>query len=164
MSSNASSATTKRERISFCPSRSGARYARSPQRFRLRHTTIFLQGEEDHEDRKPVGLQQAFVANFPIQDAREIFTLEYLDYRIERPKYTVEECRDRELTYAASLKARLRLSSKADEESDDYIETIEQEVYMGNVPMMTDRGTFVINGAERVCCLTAPPFARCLLQ
>ncbi len=110
----------------------------------------FLQAEVDHEDRNPVGLQQAFVSNFPILDAREIFTLEFLDYRIERPKYNVEECRDRELTYAASLKARLRLSSKADEESDDYIETIEQEVYMGNVPMMTDRGTFVINGAERV--------------
>jgi len=109
-----------------------------------------LQAETRPTERNPVGLEQAFQANFPIMDAREIFTLEYLDYRMERPKYTVEECRDRELTYATSLKARLRLSSKADEESDDYIETIEQEVYMGNIPMMTDRGTFVINGAERV--------------
>ena len=85
----------------------------------------FLQSDVDPQDRTPIGLEQAFQANFPILDAREIFTLEYLDYRIERPKYTVDECRDRELTYAASLKARLRLSSKADEESDDYIETIE---------------------------------------
>lgn len=110
----------------------------------------FLQDEVHPAEREPTGLQQAFIANFPILDAREIFTLEFLDYRIERPKYNVDECRDRELTHAASLKARLRLSSKADEDSDDYIETIEQEVYMGNVPMMTDRGTFVINGAERV--------------
>ncbi|MCE2502656.1 MAG: DNA-directed RNA polymerase subunit beta [Chlorobi bacterium] len=110
----------------------------------------FLQADDLSEERNPTGLQQAFLANFPILDAREIFTLEFLDYRIERSKYTVEECRDRELTYAASLKARLRLSSKADEDSDDYIETIEQEVYMGNIPMMTNRGTFVINGAERV--------------
>src|SRR5690606_35286689 len=80
----------------------------------------------------------------------EIFTLEYIDYRIERPKYSVNECRDRELTYAVPLKARLRLSSKADKDSDDFIETIEQEVYLGNIPMMTDRGTFIINGAERV--------------
>ena len=109
-----------------------------------------LQADVPPEDRKPTGLHQAFLANFPITDAREIFTLEFLDYRIERPKYNVEECRDRELTHAASLKARLRLSSKADEDSDDYIETIEQEVYMGNIPMMTERGTFVINGAERV--------------
>ena len=110
----------------------------------------FLQMNVMPSERKPIGMEQAFIANFPITDAREIFTLEYLDYRMERPKYNMDECRDRELTYATPLKARLRLSSKADPESDDYIETIEQEVYMGNVPMMTDRGTFVINGAERV--------------
>ncbi|HVZ41102.1 MAG TPA: DNA-directed RNA polymerase subunit beta [Candidatus Kapabacteria bacterium] len=112
--------------------------------------TDFLQAELEPEERKPVGLQAGFIANFPINDAREIFTLEYIDYRVERPKYSVTECRDRELTYAVPLKARLRLSSKADKESDDFIETIEQEVYLGNIPMMTDRGTFIINGAERV--------------
>ena len=110
----------------------------------------FLQADLTPEERKPVGLEQGFLANFPISDAREIFTLEYIDYRIERPKYSVNECRDRELTYAVPLKARLRLSSKADKDSDDFIETIEQEVYLGNIPMMTDRGTFIINGAERV--------------
>ena len=110
----------------------------------------FLQSDDAPEERKPVGLQQGFIANFPISDAREIFTLEFIDYRVERPKYNVNECRDRELTYAVPLKARLRLSSKADKESDDFIETIEQEVYLGNIPAMTDRGTFIINGAERV--------------
>ena len=109
----------------------------------------FLQAEAV-EERKMTGLQQAFVMNFPISDAREIFTLEYVEYRIERPKYTVQECRERELTYAYPLKARLRLSSKADRESDDFIETVEQEVYLGNIPGMTERGTFIINGAERV--------------
>ncbi len=113
----------------------------------------FLQLEENGavtEEKRPIGLQQAFLTNFPITDAREIFTLEYIDYRIERPKYNVNECRERELTYAVPLKATLRLSSKADRESDDFIETVEQEVYLGNIPMMTDRGTFIINGAERV--------------
>lgn len=110
----------------------------------------FLQGHITPSERKQVGLEQGFLANFPISDAREIFTLEYIDYRLERPKYNVSECRDRELTYAVPLKARLRLSSKADRESDDFIETIEQEVYLGNIPKMTNSGTFIINGAERV--------------
>ena len=110
----------------------------------------FLQGELPPAERKMMGLQSAFSGNFPISDAREIFTLEYLEYRVERPKYSEIECRDRELTFAVPLKARLRLSSKADPESDDFIETVEQEVYLGNIPMMTDSGTFIINGAERV--------------
>jgi len=110
----------------------------------------FLQAEVDASERGETGLQQGFITNFPISDAREIFTLEYIDYRVERPKYNEEECRDRELTYAVPLKARLRLSSRADRESDDFIETIEQEVYLGNIPLMTPRGTFIINGAERV--------------
>jgi len=110
----------------------------------------FLQSELPPAERKMMGLQSAFAGNFPISDAREIFTLEYLEYRIERPKYSEIECRDRELTFAVPLKARLRLSSKADPDSDDFIETVEQEVYLGNIPMMTDRGTFIINGAERV--------------
>ena len=99
----------------------------------------FLQGEMPPAERKMMGLQSAFSGNFPISDAREIFTLEYLEYRVERPKYSEIECRDRELTFAVPLKARLRLSSKADPESDDFIETVEQEVYLGNIPMMTDR-------------------------
>lgn len=110
----------------------------------------FLQDEITPEERKNTGLQQAFLTNFPISDAREIYELEYIDYHIERPKYSETECRERELTYARPLKAKLRLSSKVDPKSEDYIETIEQDVYLGNIPAMTPRGTFIINGAERV--------------
>jgi DNA-directed RNA polymerase subunit beta len=110
----------------------------------------FLQDEIAPADRANIGLQQAFLMNYPISDAREIYELEFIDYYIERPKYTETECRERELTYARPLKAKLRLSSKVDPKSEDYIETIEQDVYLGNIPAMTPRGTFIINGAERV--------------
>ena len=110
----------------------------------------FLQDNAEPADRKNAGLQQAFLTNFPISDAREIYELEFIEYYIERPKYTENECRERELTFARPLKAKLRLSSKADPKSEDFIETIEQDVYLGNVPAMTPRGTFIINGAERV--------------
>jgi DNA-directed RNA polymerase subunit beta len=110
----------------------------------------FLQEDLHPLMRRSVGLQQAFQVNFPIEDTSEIFQLEFLEYFIEKPKYSEEECRERELTYAKALKARLRLSSKADPSSEDYIDPIEQEVYLGNIPAMTPRGTFIINGAERV--------------
>ncbi len=110
----------------------------------------FLQEDLTNEQRLPKGLQGAFLANFPILDQSELFQLEFLEYIIEKPKYTEEECRERELTFAKTLKAKLRLSSKADKSSEDYIEAVEQEVYLGNVPAMTPRGTFIINGAERV--------------
>jgi DNA-directed RNA polymerase subunit beta len=110
----------------------------------------FLQDNTIASERKNTGLQQAFLTNFPISDAREIYELEFIEYKIERPKYTENECRERELTYARPLKAKLRLSSKVDPKSEDYVETIEQDVYLGNIPAMTPRGTFIINGAERV--------------
>jgi len=110
----------------------------------------FLQEDVTPSKRKHTGLQQAFSQNFPIEDNSSIFQLEFLDYSIEKEKYSEEECRERELTYSKPLKARLRLSSKADKDSEDYIEAVEQEVYLGNLPVMTPRGTFVINGAERV--------------
>ncbi|MFN4768504.1 MAG: DNA-directed RNA polymerase subunit beta [Candidatus Kapaibacterium sp.] len=110
----------------------------------------FLQEDAAPQDRLPKGLQGAFLMNFPILDQSELFQLEFLEYIIEKPKYTEEECRERELTFAKTLKAKLRLSSKADKSSEDYIEAVEQEVYLGNVPAMTPRGTFIINGAERV--------------
>lgn len=110
----------------------------------------FLQLNLSAAERKSVGLQQAFTTNFPINDAREIYELEFIDYYIERPKYSEVECRERELTYARPLKATLRLSSKVDPKSEDFVETIEQDVYLGNIPAMTPRGTFIINGAERV--------------
>lgn len=110
----------------------------------------FLQENVPPKKRRNIGLQQAFNNNFPIEDASSIYQLEFLEYSIDKPKYTEDECRERELTYAKPLKAKLRLSSKADKDSEDYIEAIEQEVYLGNIPAMTNRGTFIINGAERV--------------
>ncbi len=110
----------------------------------------FLQENSKPDERKGTGLQLAFRNNFPIEDASSVFQLEFLEYNIEKPKYTEEECRERELTFAKPLKAKLRLSSKAEKDSEDYIDAVEQEVYLGNIPAMTPRGTFIINGAERV--------------
>ena len=86
--------------------------------------------------------------NFPITDSRENFVLEFIDYVIDPPKYSVDECIDRGLTYSVPLKAKLRLSCN-DEDNEEF-ETIEQEVFLGNIPYMTNKGSFVINGAERV--------------
>ncbi|MEX1140517.1 MAG: DNA-directed RNA polymerase subunit beta [Bacteroidota bacterium] len=109
----------------------------------------FLQAEVPPHRRKKVGLQQVFESNFPITDARENFLLEFVEYYVEKPKYSVVECQERGLTYAVPLKAKLRLSSKK-EGSNEFSDTVEQEVYLGNLPAMTYRGTFIINGAERV--------------
>ena len=86
----------------------------------------------------------------PIQDSRERYTLEFIHYGLDAPKHSVEECIAQGLTFAIPLKAKLRLSSKEDEDEDEAEEAIEQEVYLGNLPYMTERGTFVVNGAERV--------------
>src|SRR5579883_393133 len=111
----------------------------------------FLQEGIPIAERLATGLESVFQLNFPIVDSRETFVLEYLDYRLEKPRYNVTECQERGLTYSVPLKARLRLSSKNQEEkTEDFVETVEQEVFLGNLPMMTDRGTFIINGAERV--------------
>lgn len=110
----------------------------------------FLQENVKPEERRELGLQRAFQSNFPIEDNSGVYELNFLDYFVEKPKYTEEECQERELTYAKTLKARLRLSSKADPTSEDHIEAIDQEVYLGQIPAMTPRGTFIINGAERV--------------
>ncbi len=109
----------------------------------------FLQEEVTPSRRKSRGLQQVFEMNFPITDSKENYILEFVEYYIEKPKYTVIECRERGLTYAVPLKAKLRLSTKS-EDGKGYVDTIEQEVYLGNLPYMTERGTFIINGAERV--------------
>jgi DNA-directed RNA polymerase subunit beta len=110
----------------------------------------FLQEEIDPSEREIKGLQASFVSNFPIEDASAVYQLEFIQYGLDKPKYNEVECRERELTYSKPLKAKLRLSSKADKNSEDYIESVEQEVYLGNIPAMTPRGTFIINGAERV--------------
>jgi DNA-directed RNA polymerase subunit beta len=109
----------------------------------------FLQADTPPHRRKKLGLQQVFEMNFPISDARENFLLEFSEYYVEKPKYSVVECQERGLTFAVPLKAQLRLSAKK-EGGKEFVDTIEQEVYLGNLPAMTHRGTFIINGAERV--------------
>ena len=108
----------------------------------------FFQLETPAEKRSQDGLFKVFSENFPISDSRENFVLEFIDYLVDPPKYTVDECIDRGLTYSVPLKAKLRLSCN-DEDNEDF-ETIEQEVFLGNIPYMTVKGSFVINGAERV--------------
>ena len=104
--------------------------------------------ETNPDNRKNEGLYKVFAENFPITDARGNFTLEFLDYYIDAPRYSIPECIERGLTYSVPLKAKLRLSCN-DEEHEDF-ETVVQDVYLGMIPYMTPRGTFVINGAERV--------------
>lgn len=108
----------------------------------------FFQLETTPDKRNVEGLFRVFKENFPITDTRNIFVLEFLDYFIDPPRYSIEECMERGLTYAVPLKAKLRLSCN-DEEHVDF-QTIVQDVFLGNIPYMTPRGTFVINGAERV--------------
>ena len=108
----------------------------------------FFQLETTPDKRNNEGLFRVFKENFPITDTRNIFVLEFLDYFIDPPRYSIEECMERGLTYAVPLKAKLRLSCN-DEEHVDF-QTIVQDVFLGNIPYMTPRGTFVVNGAERV--------------
>ncbi len=111
----------------------------------------FLQDDIRPEKRKNQGLQSVFNNVFPIVDSRENFYLEFVEYYVEKPKYDVVECQERGVTYSVPLKAKLKLSMK-DEYSDskEFVDTIEQVVYLGNIPYMTHRGTFIINGAERI--------------
>ncbi len=108
----------------------------------------FFQLETTSDNRHTEGLFKVFAENFPISDSRNIFVLEFLDYFIDPPRYDIQECIERGLTYSVPLKAKLRLSCN-DEEHEDF-ETIVQDVYLGTIPYMTPKGTFVINGAERV--------------
>ena len=108
----------------------------------------FFQLDTPPEKRKNEGLYKVFAENFPITDTRNNFNLEFLDYFIDPPRYTIEECIDRGLTYSVPLKAKLKLSCTDDEHED--FATVIQDVYLGPIPYMTDKGTFVINGAERV--------------
>jgi DNA-directed RNA polymerase subunit beta len=111
----------------------------------------FLQEFVSPDKREEKGLQAVFLATFPIVDSRENFILDFVEYYLDKPKYTVRECRERGLTYAVPLKAKMRLSIKdLTGETENYTETIEQDVYLGNLPYMTEHGSFIINGAERV--------------
>ncbi|MBE9511826.1 MAG: DNA-directed RNA polymerase subunit beta [Bacteroidetes bacterium] len=108
----------------------------------------FFQLNTIQEQRKKEGLYKVFSENYPITDTRNNFVLEFLDYTIDPPRYTIDECLERGLTYSVPLKAKLKLYC-TDPEHEDF-DTVIQEVYLGVVPYMTERGTFVINGAERV--------------
>ena len=108
----------------------------------------FLQLDVPPEDRENQGLYKVFAENFPIADTRNNFVLEFLDYYIDPPRYTIDECLERGLTYSVPLKAKLKLYC-TDPDHEDFDTTI-QDVYLGTIPYMTEQGTFVINGAERV--------------
>ena len=108
----------------------------------------FLQLDTPPERRKNEGLYKVFAENFPIADTRNNFVLEFLDYFIDPPRYTIDECIDRGLTYSVPLKAKLKLYC-TDPDHEDF-DTVIQDVYLGLIPYMTEKGTFVINGAERV--------------
>ena len=108
----------------------------------------FFQLDTSPEFRDSEGLYKVFSENFPITDARNQFVLEFLDYFVDPPRYSIDECIDRGLTYSVPLKAKLKLYC-TDPEHEDF-ETIVQDVYLGTIPYMTPKGTFLINGAERV--------------
>jgi DNA-directed RNA polymerase subunit beta len=108
----------------------------------------FFQLETKSEERGDEGLYHTFMENFPITDTRNQFVLEFLDYFVDPPRYSIQECIERGLTYSVPLKSRLKLYC-TDPEHEDF-ETIVQDVYLGTIPYMTPSGTFVINGAERV--------------
>ena len=108
----------------------------------------FLQLDTPPEKRNNEGLYKVFAENFPIADTRNNFVLEFLDYYIDPPRYSTDECLERGLTYSVPLKAKLKLYC-TDPDHEDFA-TVIQDVYLGPIPYMTDKGTFVINGAERV--------------
>jgi DNA-directed RNA polymerase subunit beta len=141
------SSTTIQSRVNFGKSKN---LADAPDLLAIQIQSFkeFFQLETTPDKRNNEGLFRVFKENFPISDTRNIFVLEFLDYFIDPPRYTIDECMERGLTYAVPLKAKLRLSCN-DEEHIDF-QTIVQDVFLGNIPYMTPRGTFVVNGAERV--------------
>ena len=110
----------------------------------------FLQEWVPHEARKPIGLEGVFNNVFPIEDSHRNYVLEYKTYYLGQPKYKPGECMDRGVTYSAPLRVRLALHITDENNKNVYAQSIEQDVYFGNIPYMTDKGTFIINGAERV--------------
>ena len=108
----------------------------------------FLQLDTPSELRKNDGLYKVFAENFPIADTRNNFVLEFIDYYIDEPRYSIQECLERGLTYSVPLKAKLKLYC-TDPDHEDF-DTVVQDVFLGSIPYMSDNGTFIINGAERV--------------
>ncbi len=140
-------ALSSTQRINFGSTKSQLKYPDFLE-VQVKSFTEFFQLETTPEQRKNEGLYKVFQENFPITDTRNNFVLEFLGYYIDPPRYTIEECIERGLTYSVPLKAKLKLYC-TDPEHEDF-DMVIQDVYLGTVPYMTRRGTFVINGAERV--------------
>ncbi len=140
-------ALNKIQKISFASAKIQAEYPDFLD-VQIQSFKDFFQLETNPENRINEGLFKVFSENFPISDARNNFVLEFQDYFIDPPRYSIEECIERGLTYSVPLKAKLKLFC-TDPEHEDF-ETIIQDVYLGMIPYMTPRGTFVVNGAERV--------------
>ncbi len=135
------------ERTSFASKKDQLEYPDFLE-IQLKSFSEFFQLGTTPENRRKEGLYQVFMENFPITDTRNNFVLEFLDYSIDPPRYTIDECIERGLTFSVPLKAKLKLYC-TDPEHEDF-DTVIQDVYLGVLPYMTERGTFVINGAERV--------------
>ena len=136
-----------KQRVNFASIKSPLQYPDFLE-VQLKSFQDFLQLDTPPEKRKNEGLYKVFAENFPIADTRNNFVLEFLDYYIEPPRYTIDECIERGLTYSVPLKAKLKLYC-TDPDHEDF-DTVIQDVYLGPIPYMTAKGTFVINGAERV--------------
>jgi DNA-directed RNA polymerase subunit beta len=135
------------QRINFATSKNPLEYPDFLD-VQLKSFRDFLQLDTPPEKRKNEGLYKVFSENFPIADTRNNFVLEFLDYYIDPPRYSIDECLERGLTYSVPLKAKLKLYC-TDPDHEDF-DTVVQDVFLGSIPYMTDKATFVINGAERV--------------
>ena len=142
-----STAITEKLRINFASTKNPMPFPDFLE-VQLKSFRDFLQLDTPPEKRKKQGLYQVFAENFPITDTRNNFVLEFLDYYIDPPQYSIAECLERGLTYSVPLKAKLKLYC-TDPDHEDFA-TVIQDVYLGPIPYMTDQGTFIINGAERV--------------
>ena len=136
-----------KQRVNFASIKNPLRYPDFLE-VQLKSFQDFLQLDTPPEKRKNEGLYKVFAENFPIADTRNNFVLEFLDYYIDPPRYSIDECLERGLTYSVPLKAKLKLYC-TDPDHEDF-DTVIQDVYLGPIPYMTEKGTFVINGAERV--------------
>ncbi|MDE7411402.1 MAG: DNA-directed RNA polymerase subunit beta [Paramuribaculum sp.] len=141
------SATLTKPRVNFASVKNPLPYPDFLE-VQLKSFRDFLQLDTPPEKRNNEGLYKVFAENFPIADTRNNFVLEFLDYYIDPPRYTIEECLERGMTYSVPLKAKLKLYC-TDPDHEDFA-TVIQDVYLGMIPYMTEKGTFVINGAERV--------------
>jgi DNA-directed RNA polymerase subunit beta len=137
----------KNERISFSSTQTRFDYPDFLE-VQVKSFREFFQLKTTPDNRKEEGLHKVFHENFPITDTRNNFVLEFIDYQVDPPRYSTDECIERGLTFSVPLKAKLKLYC-TDPEHEDF-DTVVQDVYLGTVPYMTERGTFIINGAERV--------------